>query len=283
MNSRKMREQSIGKKKSLRSTAILLVPLVALILGGAAPQIWALEIAEAELFFEFNSTDLALGFDIFLDADPWVEAILIAPDGMTEFLIVDTGGGLEEKGNTEIMTESAEPSFSDTCADPEDCTPAEIAAAIAAFQTDFPEGTWEIEVVFLDLTSARAPVELSHDLPAAPEIIRPREGAKLKNVKNIRWEDTSQGGDPEIISYEVVAEMVIDGETFKTTATIPGDARKFTIAKEFRSMARHAKKQGTLEEYKAEVIARADNLNKTITEVVIFEPEEDEEEEEEEE
>ncbi len=279
MFSAKVKEKSIGKMRSMRLLAVLLVPVIALIMGATAPKVWAQEIAEFELFFEFNATDLDLGFDIFLDADGWTEATLTAPDGATDFFIVNTGGGLFDKGNTEIMTESAEPPFGPDCAIPDECTDQEIADAIATFRADFPAGTWKIEVVFTDTSSTTASADLSHDLPAAPDIRRPREEQSLKKVSTIRWRDTSEAGDPPIISYEVVAEMVINGETFKITAIVPGSATKFTISKEFMRLARRAKKQGELEEFKVEVIARADNLNKTITELSVFEFEEEEEEE----
>lgn len=277
MLSTKVRKKSVSQMRTTRLLAVLLVPVVALIFGAATPQVWAQEIAEAEVFFEFNSTDLDLGFDIFLDGDPWVNATVTAPDGT--IFIVDTGAGLNEKGNTEIMTESAEPPFSDSCFDPENCTPQEIADAITAFQSFFPAGTYTFDVEFQAGGNLSTTAELSHDLPAAPDILRPKEDSKLKNVKAIKWSDTSDAGDPEIITYEVVAEMVIDGETFVNTATLPGDATQFTISKEFRKLAKRAKKQKTLEEFKVEIVARGDNLNKTIAERVIFEKEEEEEEE----
>ena len=274
MLSTKVRKKSVGRIRTMRLLAVLLVPIVALILVAAAPQIWAQEIAEAEVFFEFNSTDLDLGFDIFLDGDPWVTATVKAPDGT--IFIVDTGSGLNDKGNTEIMTESAEPPFSDSCDDPENCTPQEIADAINDFQSFFPAGTYTLEVEFQAGGNLSTTAELSHDLPAAPDISRPKEGANLKKVKTIRWRDTSEAGDPEIIEYEIVAEMVIDGETFKNIAILPGSARKVTIPKEFMSLAKRAKKQGDLEEFKVEIVARGDNLNKTITEQPVFELEEEE-------
>jgi hypothetical protein len=279
MFSANVRKKSIGKMRSMRLLAVFLVPVIALILGAAAPKAWAQEVAEAELFFEYNSTDLDLGFDIFFDADAWTEATLTAPDGMTDFFLVNTGGGLFDKGNTEIMTESAEPPFGPDCAIPDECTDQEIADAIADFQSFFPDGTWSLEVVFTDSSSTTVFIDLSHDLPAAPDIRRPREEQSLKKVKEIKWRDASEAGDPPIISYEVVAEMVINGETFKITAILPGNARKFTIPKEFMRLARRAKKQEELEEFKVEVIARADNLNKTISELAVFEFEEEEEEE----
>ena len=129
-------------------------------------------------------------------------------------------------------------------------------------------------------------VTLSYDLPAAPDILRPREDDKLKKVKNIRWRDTSSGDDPEIVEYEVVAEMVVlvgedEEKTYVNTATLSGTANKFTISKEFLSMAKRAKKRDELVEFKVEVVARGANLNKTITEVVVYEMEEEDEEEEE--
>jgi hypothetical protein len=283
MFSAKIREKSIGKMRSMRLLAGFLVPVIALILGATAAPVWAGEISEAEVFFEFNSTDLDLGFDIFLDADPWVLARVTGPPpGNEVFFLVNTGAGLFDKGNTEIMTESAEPPFGPDCAIEDECTEQEIADAIDDFQDNFfPEGTYTFFVEFIDGTDAETTAELFHDLPAAPDIRKPREGQSLKKAKKIIWRDTSEGGDPEIISYEVVAEMVIDGETFVNTATLPGNAKKLTISSEFRKLAKRAKKRGELEEFKVEVVARGDNLNKTITEVPLFEMEEEEEEEEE--
>jgi hypothetical protein len=287
MFSAKSREKSIGKMRSIRLLAVFLIPVAALILGAAATQVWAQEISEAEIFFEFNSTDLDLGFDIFFDADPWRAATLTDPNG-TEYFLVNTGGGLFEQGNTEIFTESAEPPFCEEVAE-ELCDEDFIQGKIDEFQAGFEDGFWELIVEFADGTiSEPVVIELDHALPAAPDIRRPKEEQNLKKVKDIRWRDTSTGTDPEIISYEVVAEMVVLGEdeeelTYVNTATLPGTAKKFTISKEFMSLAKRAKKRGKLVEFKAEVIARGANLNKTITEVPVFEFEDDEDEEEEEE
>jgi hypothetical protein len=291
----KIREKSIDKSRNQRLLAVLLVPLIALILGSAAPQVWAQEISEFEVFFEFNSTDLDLGFDIFLDADPWTNAMLTAPDGTTLFFEADTGdptSGLREKGNTEIFTESAEPPFGPDCDIEDECREDEIEDAIADFQAFFPAGTWRIDVTFVDDSTDTAFAELSHDLAAAPRIRRPKEDRSIKKIKSIKWADQSQEGDPEIIGYEVVAEMVVlveddEGEeeelTYVNTATLPGSARKLTISPEFMKLAKKAKKRGELVEFKVEIIARADNLNKTIAERVLFELEDDDDDDDEEE
>ena len=258
--------------RNMRLLAVLLVPAVILIMVAAASHVRAQEVSEAEVFFEFNSTDLDLGFDIFLDADPWVSATVEDPDG--EIFIVDTDGGLREKGNTEIMTESGEPPFCEDVEE-EDCDDDFIQDKIDEFQAEFPQGIYTFKVTTVEGDMLEAIAELSHDLPAAPDIRRPREGTRIKKVKVIRWKDASEADDPEIIGYEVVAEAVIDGETFVNTATLPGNVKRFTISREFLKLVRRAHKRGTLEEFKAEVIARADNLNKTISEVVVFEEEEE--------
>ena len=278
--------------RSMRLLTVLLVPVIGLILGAPAAQVWAQGVIdEAEVFFEFNSTDLDLGFDIFLDASPWVLLRVSGPSrppgGPDEvYFEVTTGSGLFDKGNTEISTESAEPPFGPDCLVEDECTEQEILDAIDAFQDNFfPEGTYTFYVEFEDTTDATTTAELSHDLPAAPHIRRPKEEQKLNKAKTIKWTDTSVEGDEEIIGYEVVAEMVVgvDEQEYKNTATLPYGATKLTIPPQFMKVAKRAKKQGELVEFKVEIVARGDNLNKTITERPVFEMEEDEGEEEEEE
>ncbi len=75
MFSAKVREKSVGKMRPIRLLAVLLVPVVALILGATAPKVWAwggaVELDEAEIFFEYNSTDKDLGIHFFLDGEGW--------------------------------------------------------------------------------------------------------------------------------------------------------------------------------------------------------------------
>jgi hypothetical protein len=244
-------------------------------MGTAAKVVWAqdpVEFDEAEVFFEFNSTDRDLGFDIFLDGEPWETVTVTGPDG--QIFQVLTDGSLFDLGNTEIMTESAEPPFCEDIEE-EDCDDEFIQDKIDEFQALFPEGTYLFSGTTVEGDAIEGSAELSWDLPAPPDIRRPREGTRIKKIKVIRWKDASEADDPEIIGYEVVAEAVIDGETFVNTATLPGNARKYTISPQFLKLVRRAHKRGTLEEFKAEVIARADNLNKTISEVVVFEVEEE--------
>ena len=85
--------KSNGMKRHMRMLAILLVPLVALILGATAPELWAgghddddeIPFDEAELFFELNDTDGDLGIHALIDGEPW-KKLEIAGPGERELL-----------------------------------------------------------------------------------------------------------------------------------------------------------------------------------------------------
>jgi len=74
------RSKKNGMKRHMRMLAILLVPVVALILGAAAPELWAgghdddddeIPFDEAQLFFELNNTDGDLGIHALIDGEAW--------------------------------------------------------------------------------------------------------------------------------------------------------------------------------------------------------------------
>ncbi len=264
MYSVKDREKSVGKMRPLRLLAVLLVPVVALILGATAPKVWAWgggELDEAEIFFEYNSTDQDLGIQFFLDGEGWKRITIFTPDWHRS-VTVSVKGKYGQLGLTEIFSERAEPELCPD--DEEDCDPTE---AIEDFQEDFPEGVyrfygWTVEGDMLYGTAT-----LMHNLPDAPEL--------LATYPTIQWV-----GDPDVVGYEVVVEMVaeVGGEEreFVNTATLPATVTSFTISKEFRNLKKVFEKTGELVEFKVEVIAREESGNKTITEEILFELEEEE-------
>jgi hypothetical protein len=65
--------------------------------------------ADAELFFEFNSTDNDLGLQLFLDSDGWKRVRVLDP-GRNEIVLMQAEGKLARLGITELRFESAEPS-----------------------------------------------------------------------------------------------------------------------------------------------------------------------------
>ena len=133
------RSKNNGTKRQIRMLAILIVPVLALILGTAAPELWAddeeIPFDEAELFFELNDTDGDLGIHALIDGDAW-KKLEIEDPRERKMLTVHVQGRLRRQGLTEIFFESAEPTFDELS--PED------------FFKRFPKGTYEIEGTTLE-------------------------------------------------------------------------------------------------------------------------------------
>jgi hypothetical protein len=274
MYSANVRKKSMGKMRSIRLLAVFLVPVVALILGVTAPKVWAwgggVELDEAEIFFEYNSTDKDLGIHFFLDGEGWKRISIFTPNWRRS-VTVSVSGKLGKIGLTEIFSESAEPLLCpEDEEDEEDCTPGEIQGAIEAFQAQFPEGEYRFYGWTVDRGLLYGTATLTHELPAAPGLVFPDPEAE-ENVADpkdtvIKWSDTSEEGDPEIVRYEVVVEFEDEDErVFKFVAQVPADPdaeyQWMTVPQEFFDSL-----EGLEGEYKAEVLAIAGSKNATIVE-----------------
>ena len=67
------------------------------------------ELDEAEVFIEWNSTDTDFGIQFFWDGDPW-DRMKVRMDGERAVLNVKIAGAVRDQGLTEGFFESAEPS-----------------------------------------------------------------------------------------------------------------------------------------------------------------------------
>jgi hypothetical protein len=252
-------------KRALRVGAWALGLALAIAAGGPAQaKKPTVPFAEADIFFEFNSTDLDLGIQIFFDAEGWRQVKVAGPGG--KVFKVGNGGGLKKIGSTEVFTESAEPAL---C--PEGGGACNVDQAIADFLAQFPEGTY----VFTGKTVAKGKLRgealLSWSLPAAVEIVD-AEG----NFPAVVW--TPGMGGAEVVGYEVVVEAVAeiddDEEVFTQVTQVSTDVTSITSSPEFAAMVDGLSMDGSLVELKVEIIAIGANGNKTITEEAIFEAEE---------
>lgn len=250
------------------------------ILGTIFPVAWAerdgddddgkngsvIEFVEQEIFFEFNSSDLDLGLHIFFDAEAWEEVEVRGPDGT--IFEVENDGDLKEIGSTEVFSESAEPPLVE---DPDTATADEIATAIQRFQARFPEGEYEFRGETVNGDRLVGTAELTHDLPVPVSL-------QLESFPLVQWTDISEPGDPEIVGYEVIVEIVAEREgeeqVFVNTAHFPENQTSFTASPEFVALADQLAESGELTELKVEVIAIGQSGNKTITEGTIEEQDE---------
>ena len=226
---------------------------------GLAQDGGVIEFDEAEVFFEFNATDLDLGIHIFFDAEAW-QAVQVRGPGGTIFE-VNNGGGLQQIGSTEVFTESAEPPLDEQNLQP----------AIDAFLARFPAGEYVFEGTTIGGATLAGTAELSHDLPAAPGLVFPDPDAS-ENVADpldtvIEWRDTSGAGDPTIVRYHVVVEFE-EEETerafvFGLDVPAPPGAVTHSVTVPSEFFENLAGLQGT---FKAEVVAMAAGGNATISE-----------------
>ena len=246
--------------KQMHLLAVLLVPIVVLlVLGAAVSKSWALPLAEAKIYFEYNSTDQDLGIHIFTDGEAWNELEVTGPDGT--IFVANNDNQLSEIGSTEFFTESAEPGLAEGCEG--ECNDDDIEAAILAFQEKFRAGKYEFFATPIEGADLKGRGTLSHSLPAPPEISSPGEEDGSLNPEEpiISW-SPGEGG-ATVVRWEVVVEFEKRGteETYKVTYELPAAATSVTVAKEFFDSL-----SGFQGEYKAEVLGIAANRNATITE-----------------
>ena len=119
-----------------------------------------IELGDASIIIEVNATDGDAGFQIFLDGDGWRNARVFDSNGVQILMVNATGGVRNIGGGTELFMESSEPEYEDL-------------DGMQALIELLPEG----EYYFLARTTenkwATGTAELTHDIPAEPEIVTP--------------------------------------------------------------------------------------------------------------
>lgn len=217
--------------------------------------------ADADLFFELNNTDGDLGIHALIDGEPW-KKLVIEDLNERQMLSIRVTGRLRRQGLTELAFESAEPTF--------DELPPEV------FFERFPEGEYEIEGLTLDHVELESIVELTHLLPAPPEIavngidlpedcdadlptIAPVDGSFTIgwNAVALSHPDLGRTNEPiEIEEFEVVAARE-DEPAFSFGANVPPDVTELRLPAELTASG---------DEIKVEVLVTGASGNRTATE-----------------
>ncbi len=181
------------------------------------------------MFFEFNTTDNDLGFQLFLDAEGWQKVVLTDPNGEQLVRIV-AEGKLANLGLTELRFESAEPS------------PSEVLS-------QFPEGEYKLRGVTVEGATLFSKVELSHDFLSAPTI-SPSNG-QVVDPDNTVATFSAPGAE----QIEIIIEQEDLGEVYDVI--LPGNSTRLRVPRQFL-------RPDT--EYKIEILAIGENGNRTIAE-----------------
>jgi hypothetical protein len=184
---------------------------------------------DAEVFFEFNTTDNDLGLQLFLDAEGWKRVKVFDPKRheIVDFL---AQGRLSRLGITELRFESAEPS------------PAEVLALFPAGEYRFRGRTVEGGLLVSRAT-------LSHDFLRAPTF-SPSNG-EIVDPSNtvVTWNAPGAEKVELIIEHEELGHVL--------DVTVSGSTRRLRIPPQFLVKG---------EEYNIEILAISENGNRTIAE-----------------
>jgi len=222
-----------------------------------------IELGDASIIIEVNATDGDAGFQVFLDGDGWRNARVYDPNGARILKVTATGGVRDIGGGTELFMETSEPEYEDL-------------DGMQALIELLPEGEYYFLARTTDNHWATGTAELTHDIPAEPEVVTPAPPENEDECTTgvfvdsafIEWDpvETDIWGEPgiEIDGYQVIVE-VEEGPDRKFSVTVPADTTMVTLPEEFLV-------EGT--EFKFEILAIEESGNQTITESC-FETEEE--------
>lgn len=178
---------------------IVLFAAAILTLGFATQSSWAepvevVEIDDARIKFEINSTDLDGGIQIFLDADPWEWMAIFDPNGRRIFRVAGNGS-IGTQGGTELFMESAEPEFSEL--------------SIEELLERFPEGEYEFSGKGVEGEKFVGNATLTHNIPDGPLLVFPIEGDSPVDRFNtvVMWQPVAAANGSPIIAYQVLVDQ----------------------------------------------------------------------------
>ena len=257
-----LRQKTNGMKRHMLLLPVLLVAVLALIMGAAAPNCWAedngdeISFEVADVYAELNNTDGDLGFHALIDGEPW-KYLKIEDPRERMILWVSSMGRLRRQGLTELFFESAEPNF-------EDLAPEQ-------FFRRFPAGKYEIESRTLEGDEQESEDLFWHRMPAPPEgisvsgeaidldevncddgpipMVEPEENGDVI----ISWDEVKKShpdiGVPnkkiEVEFYQVVVEEEESG--LKLSFDLPPDQLSVTVPGAFIALG---------EEFKFEILVK---------------------------
>jgi hypothetical protein len=226
--------------------------VLAVVLGPAATaHRKEVELDEAKVFIEWNSTDTDYGIQFFWDCDGFTRMEVENTRGR-EVLKVKTKSNVKDQGLTEGFFESVEPPSSEV--------------SMSDFLARFPEGEYEFEGKGMDGEKLVGEAEFTHTLPKPPTNLSPEEDDVVSHegfeVSFDAVTEDTKGNDIDIELYVVVVEKEDDDPILQTYTVIlrPG-VTSVWVPEEFLEPDT---------EYKLEIIAQEESGNRTITETGTF-------------
>jgi hypothetical protein len=155
-------------------------------------------LKEAKLNIEHNATDNDTGFQGAIDSEGWKWLDVTGPNGLV--LKFEGRGKLGKLGVTELFFETVEPENADV--------------PIEEMLANLPEGNYTIEGPGIENGESTGKTSgtawLTHNIPAGPVLLSPREGAKVSTTNLVvDWSPVTQtitGSSVNIIAYQLIVE-----------------------------------------------------------------------------
>jgi hypothetical protein len=194
--------------------------------NGSGPQV---PFADAEVFFELNTTANDLGLQIVLDAPGW-KRVSVSDPRSSRVVQFTTDDSLSKLGITELRLESAEP------------PPAEVLAL-------FPPGDYAFTGTTVEGQSLVGTATLAHDFLPAPTF-SPSNG-QVVDPNNVVVTWNAAGAE----RVEIIIENAGLGHLLDVI--VSGSTTRLNVPPQFLT-------RGT--EYKIEVLAIAKHRNRTLVE-----------------
>jgi hypothetical protein len=208
------------------------------------------QIATAKLIVEYNATDGDIGVHGAFDDQGWSKLCVYAPNG-DPVLRVSPKSQLKDLTMAGIFFESREPPIDEF--------------SFEDLKARFPEGRYEVRGLSFDGTQLVGQATFTHDVPAAPTVTAPLDGAEVDpDDLTVRWDDVTKTVDGEpltVTGYEVIVtkERHVDPHGFSQPiydVHVPPDRNSLSVPEEFLE-------PGT--EYELEVLALEKSGNQTIS------------------
>jgi hypothetical protein len=155
------------------------------------------QVKDARIKFEINSTDQDGGIQVFLDSDPWESMSIFDPDGELVYT-TSTDGNVGELGGTELFLETGEPPFTEL--------------SLEELLDLFPAGRYRFRGRGIDGERFVGSAQLTHNLPGGPTLVSPLEGGPPQDPANttVTWEPVPPANGSPIIGYQV---LIVDADT----------------------------------------------------------------------
>jgi hypothetical protein len=208
------------------------------------------KIATAKLIIEFNATDNDIGVHGAFDDQGWSKLCVYSPSG-ARLLRVSPQGQLRDLTMGGIFFESREPPIDEF--------------SFEDLKAKFPEGRYPVRALSFDGKLLTGRAKFTHDVPAAPTVTAPVDGAVVgTDDLVVQWDDVTQtidGRAVTITGYEVIVtkEKHVDPHGFSQPiydVHLSPDRNSLPVPEEFLE-------PGT--EYELEVLALEKSGNQTIT------------------